>query len=94
MGDDSARIVLETAKSLDQPTVSQLIDELTKQKGFKSKEATKAVYTEYKKGNLDLAPTTPPKNFAGYFFSSDNIKLTISSAMLTFVTTCKPFQPG
>src|SRR5512137_2571005 len=29
-----------------------------------------------------------------YFFSSVSIKLTISSAMLTLVTTCRPFQPG
>ncbi len=29
-----------------------------------------------------------------YFLSSDRTKFTISSAMLTFATTCKPFHPG
>jgi len=29
-----------------------------------------------------------------YFLSSDKMKFTISSAMLTFVTICRPFHPG
>ena len=51
---DLDKIVLETAKSLGQPTVSELVENLVNKKGIKFKDATKAVYVEWKKGTLDL----------------------------------------
>ncbi len=72
MGDELSPIIIETAKSLQQPTIAQLIDTLVKQKGLKEKQATKAVYTEYKKGTLTLTDTNPPTNIANYFFNLES----------------------
>lgn len=72
MGVDLAKVVLDTAKSLGQPTVSDLVDALVKQKGLKEKDATKAVYVEYKKGTLNLSDVSPPANLASYFVNLDN----------------------
>jgi uncharacterized membrane protein len=72
VGADLSKVVLDTAKTLDQPTVSDLIDALVKQKGLKENDATKAVYVEYKKGTLNLADVHPPSNLASYFFNLEN----------------------
>lgn len=72
VGTDLGKVVLETAKTLSQPTVGELIDALVKQKGLKEKDATKAVYVEYKKGTLNLADVHPPANLASYFFNLEN----------------------
>jgi hypothetical protein len=69
---DLQEAVLETAKSLCQPTVSELVDNLVKQKGLKFADATKAVYVEWKKGTLDLTQTNPPSTLASYFFNLEN----------------------
>lgn len=70
---DVSKVVLETAKSLDRPTLSELVDYLVKQKGLKFKDATKAVYVEWKKGTLDLSDTNPPSTLPSYFFSLESI---------------------
>lgn len=72
MGEDLGMTILETAKSLGQPTVSELVDYLVKQKGLKFKDATRAVYVEYKRGNLDLSQTNAPSNVASYFVNLEN----------------------
>jgi hypothetical protein len=72
VGEDLAKTVIDTAASLGQPTVSELVDALVKQKGLKFKDATKAVYIEYKKGNVGLAEANPPLNFTGYFINLEN----------------------
>ncbi len=72
MTDDLGKVVLETAKSLGQPTVSELVETLVKQKGLKSKDATKAVYVEWKNGNLNLNETNPPSTLPNYFFNLEN----------------------
>jgi len=72
VGEDLGRVVLETANSMGQPTISELVDELVKQRGLKFKDATKAVYTEYKKGNLGLSESNPPSNIASYFVNLEN----------------------
>lgn len=72
MNADLQQIVLETAKTLSQPTVSELIDNLVNQKGLKFKDATKAVYVEYKKGTLNLTQTNPPISAGNYFFNLEN----------------------
>ena len=73
MNADLTKVVLETAKSLGQPTVSELVESLVKQKGLKFKDATKAVYTEWKKGSLDLSETNPPSNLPSYIFNLDSL---------------------
>ncbi len=70
---DLDKVVLETAKSLDQPTVSELVDQLVKQKGLKFKDATKAVYVEWKKGTLDLSEANPPSSLASYLFNLESL---------------------
>ncbi len=70
---DLGKVVLETAKSLGQPTLSELVDYLVKQKGLKFKDATKAVYVEWKKGTLDLSETNPPSTLPSYFFNLESI---------------------
>jgi len=72
VGADLGKAVLETAKTLSQPTVGELVDALVKQKGIKEKEATRAVYVEYKKGNLNLSDSHPPSNLVSYFFNLEN----------------------
>jgi len=72
VGGDLGNVVLETAKTLGHPTVSELVDALVKQKGLKEKEATRAVYVEYKKGNLNLSDAHPPTNLVSYFFNLEN----------------------
>lgn len=72
MSEELGKAVLEIARSMDQPTVSELVDELVKRKGLKFKDATKAVYIEYKKGNLDVLQSNPPSNLASYFVNLEN----------------------
>ena len=82
MGEDLGKAVLETAKSMGKPTISELVDNLVKQKGFKVKDATKAVYVEYKKGNLDLTQSNPPSNVASYFANLENAWFWAVTAMV------------
>jgi hypothetical protein len=82
VGEDLGKTVLETAKSIGQPTISELVDQLVKQKGLKPKDATKAVYIEYKKGNLDLSQATPPSNIASYFVNLENAWFWAITAMV------------
>lgn len=72
MSVDLEQTVLETAKSLGQPTLSELVNSLVKQKGLKFGAATKAVYVEWKKGTLDLSEANPPSTLPSYFFNLEN----------------------
>jgi hypothetical protein len=69
---DLGKVVVDTARSMGQPTVSELVEALVKQNGLKEKEATKAVYVEYKKGTLNLAGANPPSSLASYFVDLEN----------------------
>jgi hypothetical protein len=70
---DLDKVVLETAKSLGQPTVSELVDHLINKKGLKFKDATKAVYVEWKKGTLDLSEAKPSSSLPSYLFNLENM---------------------
>jgi hypothetical protein len=72
VGVDLDKVVLDTAKSLGEPTVLELVEALVKQKGLKEKDATKAVYVEYKKGTLSLSDVNPPVNLGSYFVNLEN----------------------
>jgi hypothetical protein len=69
---DLSKVVLETARSLGQPTLSEIVDYLVKQKGLKFKDATRAVYVEWKKGSLDLSETIPPSTLPRYFYNLES----------------------
>lgn len=73
MSADLDKIILETAKSLNQPIVSDLVDNLVNKKGLKFKEATKAVYIEWKKGTLVLTEAKPSSSLASYLFNLENM---------------------
>lgn len=73
MNADLSKVVLETAKSLGQPTLSELVDYLVKRKGLMFKDATKAVYVEWKKGTLDLSETKPPSTLPSYLFNLESV---------------------
>ena len=70
---DLTKMVLETAQSLGQPSVSELVDSLVKEKGFKLKDATRAVYIEWKRGTLDLSETNPPSSVANFLFNLESL---------------------
>jgi hypothetical protein len=69
---DLQKTVLETAKSLGQPTLSELVNSLVKQNGLKFGEATKAVYVEWKKGTIDLSEANSPSTLTSYFLNLEN----------------------
>jgi hypothetical protein len=64
--------ISEVTKSISQLTVSELVENL-QQKGFSKTDATQAIYTEWKKGSLNLTETNPPINLGRYFFSIENM---------------------
>ena len=70
---DLDKLVLETSKSLGQPTVSELVNNLVTNKGLKFKDATKAVYVEWKRGTLDLSEVKPSSSLASYLFNLENM---------------------
>jgi hypothetical protein len=70
---DLAEVVLETAKSLGEPTVSELVEHLVEEKGLKVKDATRAVYNEWKSGTLELSETNPPSTVVSYFFNVESL---------------------
>ncbi len=70
---DQSKVVLETVKSLDQSTLGELVDCLVRQKGLKFKDATKAVYVEWKKGTLDLTDNNRPSSLQSYFFNLESL---------------------
>jgi uncharacterized membrane protein len=74
--------VIETAKNLNQPTLSELINNLVK-KGIQPKEATKAVYIEWKKGKLNLTENKPPTNIVSYLFNSENLWFWATTSLVT-----------
>jgi hypothetical protein len=67
------KAVKDTALSLDNPTVSELVDALVKDKGLKAKDATRAVYVMWKKGALDLSGDNPPSSLTSYALSVENL---------------------
>ncbi len=81
---DLDKVVLETAKSLGQPTVSELVESLVNKKGLKFKEATKAVYVEWKKGTLDLSEANPSSSLAGYLFNLESMWFWGTTVLVAF----------
>ena len=65
--------VLETAQTLETPTLSELINHLVEERGIKFSDATRAVYVEYKKGTLQLSEHNPPATLARYVFDVENL---------------------
>lgn len=80
--------LLETAKSADQPTVGQLVDNLVKQKGLKKTKAIETVYTEWKKGKINLSETKSTTSIHKYFFNLENTWFWAITAITAVTITC------
>lgn len=72
MNGDLHQIILQTAQTLGQPTLSELVDSLTQHRGVKFDDAAQVVYTEWKMGNLNLTTSNPATTFRSYLFSLEN----------------------
>ncbi len=84
MNADIQEAVIETAKTLNQPTVSQIVGILVKEKNIKFTDATNAVYIEWKKGTINLAETNPTTTLTGYFFSLENTWFWATTGLMMF----------
>jgi len=78
------KAVRDTAHSLGNPTLSELVDTLVKDKGLRFKDATKAVYVLWKKGELELAEANPPYNLSSYAFHLENLWFWALTALVAF----------
>jgi len=78
------KAVRDTAHSLGNPTLSELVDTLVKDKGLRFKDATKAVYVLWKKGELELAEVNPPSNLSSYAFHLENLWFWVLTALVSF----------
>jgi hypothetical protein len=81
---DLDKVVLETAKSLGQPTVSELVENLVNKKGIKFKEATRVVYVEWKKGTLDLSEAKPSSSLASYLLNLQSMWFWGTTVLVAF----------
>ena len=78
------KAVKDTALSLGNPTLFELVDNLTKNKGLKFKDATRTVYVMWKKGELELAETNPPSRLSSYAFHLENLWFWALTALVAF----------
>ena len=60
MTENADKLIRDTANSLGNPTLPELVEKLVKDKGLKFKDASKAVYVLWKKGGLNLSEPNPP----------------------------------
>lgn len=84
MSADLERLVNDTALSLGNPTLSELVDKLVKDKGLKFNDATKMVYVMWKKGALELSEGNPPSAFSSYAFDVENLWFWGVTALVAF----------
>ncbi len=73
MSADIEKVVKETANSLGDVTLPELVDRLVKEKGLKFNDASKTVYVLYKKGELEVSKPNPPSTFLGFSLSADSL---------------------
>ncbi|XES77654.1 MAG: DUF1616 domain-containing protein [Candidatus Bathyarchaeia archaeon] len=81
------KLVKDAADSLDNPTLGELVDTLVTDKKMKPKDATKAVYTMWKQGSLNLSEANPPSTLTRYMFNLENAWFWFLTALVavTFV---------
>lgn len=82
---DLEKLVKDTALSLGNPTLSELIERLVKEKNLKSKDATRAVYVMWKKGTLELSEVNPPSTLSSYAFHLENLWFWGLTALVAFI---------
>jgi hypothetical protein len=69
---DLGKLIKETANSLGNPTPSELVNKLVKEQGLKFKDASKAVYVAWKKGEIELSELNPPSNLLSFAFNLES----------------------
>lgn len=82
MNTEEEKLVKETANALGNPTLPQLVDVLVKNKGLKSKDATKAVYVLWKKGEIDVSEPTPASNLPAFAFNVESLWFWASTTLV------------
>ncbi len=71
-GTSLEKLVKDSADSLGNPTLKDLVEKLVEEQNLKPKDATKAVYLMWKKGELNLAQANPPSTLPRYMFHLEN----------------------
>ena len=84
MSADLEKLVKDTALSLGNPTLSELIERLVKEKNLKFNDATRAVYVMWKKGTLELSEVNPPSTLLSYAFHLENLWFWGLTALVAF----------
>ena len=73
MSSNLEKLVKDTANSLGNPTLPELVEKLVKDKGLKVKDASKAVYTLWKKGGLEISDPKPPTTLSSFALNLESL---------------------
>ena len=84
MSADLERLVKETANSLGNPTLPELVEKLVKDKGLKFKDASRAVYTTWKKGKIGLSEPKSPSTLSSFTFNLESLWFWALTALVVF----------
>lgn len=84
MNENIDKLVTDTANSLGNPTLPELVEKLIKDKGLKFKDASKAVYVLWKKGGLNLSEPNPPSNLWSFAFNLESLWFWGLTALVVF----------
>ena len=84
MTEKADNLVRDTANSLGNPTLPELVEKLVKDKGLKFKDASKAVYVSWKKGELNLSEPNPPSNLWSFTLNLESLWFWALTALVAF----------
>lgn len=84
MSGELEKIVKEAANSLGNPTLPELVEKLVKDKGLKFKDASKAVYTLWKNGGIDLLEQNPPSTLTSFALNLESLWFWALTAVVAF----------
>jgi uncharacterized membrane protein len=78
------KTVKDTALSLGNPTLSELVNTLVKDNDLRFNDAAKIVYVMWKRGELELSEANPPTSLASYTFHLENLWFWALTALVAF----------
>ena len=84
MNENVDNLVRDTANSLGNPSLPELVEKLVKDKGLKFNDASKAVYVLWKKGGLNLSEPNPPSNHWTFAFNLESLWFWALTALVAF----------
>ena len=84
MTENVDKLIRDTANSLGNPTLPELVEKLVKDKGLKFKDASKAVYELWKKGGLNLSEPNPPSNLWSFALNLESLWFWALTALVAF----------